>query len=91
MTSIEAQIIEGGMGDFILVSGNDQNGKPIPLSLTCETDRDPNGQVTWRPGNPRERIDRFNYHRVNWYGRDPTWKDEINFRGKIDPDSPVGQ
>jgi len=91
MTSIETQIIEGGMGDFILVSGNDENGKPIPLSLTCETGRDPNGQVIWRKGHPRERIDSFNRQRVNWYGRDPAWKDEIDFRGKIDPDSPVGQ
>jgi len=91
MTSIEAQIIEGGMGDFILVSGNDKAGNPIPLSLTCETDRDPNGQCIWRKGNPRERIDGFNRHRVNWYGRDPAWKDEIDFRGKIDPDNAVGE
>ena len=91
MTSIEVQIIEGGMGDFILVSGNDENGKPIPLSLTCETARDPNGQVIWRKGNPRERIDMSNPQRINWYGRDPAWKDEIGFRGKIDPDRPVGE
>ena len=30
--SIEVQIIEGGVGDFILVSGNDDAGKPIPPS-----------------------------------------------------------
>lgn len=90
MTSIEAQIIEGGMGDFILVAGNDATGKAIPLSITCETARDPNGQVIWRKSNPRETFDLSNRKRINWYGRDPTWKDEIDFRGKIDPDSPVG-
>ena len=37
MPSIEAQIIEGGFGDFILVSGNDKDGNPVPLSLTSET------------------------------------------------------
>ncbi len=31
MPSIEVQIIEGGMGDFIMVSGNDKDGKPVPF------------------------------------------------------------
>ncbi len=36
MPSIEAQIIEGGFGDFILVRGDDKDGKPVPLALTSE-------------------------------------------------------
>ena len=40
MPSIEVQIIEGGMGDYLMVAGNDKEGKPVPMSLTCETARD---------------------------------------------------
>ena len=29
--------------------------------------------------------------RFNWYGRDPDWKDDIDFRGKQDIEKPVGE
>jgi len=91
MPSLEVQIIEGGMGDFILVAGNDKEGKPVPLSLTCEVGRDRDGEVIWQPGGKKETFDLNNRRRVNWFGRDPDWEDKINFRGPQDPDSPVGQ
>src|SRR4029453_4049449 len=57
MSSIEVQIIEGGMGDFILVAGNDKEGQPVPVSLTCEVDRDRDGEVIWKKGGKRETFD----------------------------------
>ncbi|HLJ11448.1 MAG TPA: DUF1080 domain-containing protein [Planctomycetaceae bacterium] len=91
MPSIEVQIIEGGMGDFILVAGNDQNGKPVPLSLTCEVGRDRDGEVIWQKGGKRETFDIKNRQRINWFGRDPDWEDKLGFRGKHDVESPDGQ
>lgn len=91
MPSIEVQIIEGGMGDFIMVAGNDKDGKPVPISLTCETARDRDGEVIWKKGGKKEVFDMNNRKRINWYGRDPGWEDKIGFRGPEDPDSPVGQ
>ncbi|HUG91541.1 MAG TPA: DUF1080 domain-containing protein [Planctomycetaceae bacterium] len=91
MPSIEVQIIEGGVGDFILVSGPDEKGKPVPLSLTCETGRDRDGEVVWQKGGTRETFDLQNRKRINWSGRDPDWKDERGFRGKNDVESPDGQ
>lgn len=91
MPSIEVQIIEGGVGDFILVSGNDKNGKPVPMSVTCEVDRDRDGEVIWKKGGERETFDLNNRRRINWYGRDPDWKDVIGFRGKNDVESPDGE
>ncbi len=88
MPSIEVQIIEGGVGDFILVSGNDKQGKPVPLAVTCESDRDRDGEVIWKPGGKRERFDQNNRKRINWYGRDPDWEDVLGFRGKQDIESP---
>jgi len=91
MPSIEVQMIEGGMGDFIMVSGPDRDGNPVPMSLTCEVDRDRDGEVIWKAGGQRETFNLENRKRINWYGRDPDWKDELGFRGPDDPDSPVGQ
>jgi len=88
MPSIEVQIIEGGVGDFILVSGNDKQGQPIPLSLTCEVDRDRDDEVIWKDGGQRETFDNNNRRRINWFGRDPDWEDTLGFRGDQDVDSP---
>jgi len=91
MPSIEVQIIEGGVGDFILVSGNGKDGKPIPFSLTAETARDRDDEVIWKAGGKRETFDLKNRRRINWYGRDPDWKDVIGFRGQHDIESPDGE
>ncbi|MBN2310209.1 MAG: DUF1080 domain-containing protein, partial [Candidatus Hydrogenedentes bacterium] len=29
--------------------------------------------------------------RVNWFGRDPDWRDEKGFRGKNDVEKPIGE
>jgi len=84
MPSIEAQIIEGGFGDFILVSGKYKDGKPVPLAVTSETARDRDGEVIWKEGGQRETFNLQNSKRINWYGRDPDWKDVLGFRGKHD-------
>jgi len=91
MPAIEVQIIEGGVGDFVPVPGKDEQGKPVPLSYTCETARDRDGEVVWQPGGKRETFKLGNLRRVNWYGRDPDWADVRGFRGKEDRDSPGQQ
>ncbi len=88
MASIEAQIIEGGVGDILVVPGNDTDGKPIPLSLTADVVKDRDGETVWsKEGTPQT----FTSGRINWWGRDPDWKDQIGFRGPKDVESPVGQ
>ena len=88
MNSIESNIIQGGMGDFILVHGKGKNGKPLPMALTCEVTNDRDGETIWKAGAPRKT---FHRGRINWFGRDPDWKDVIGFRGKQDVESPDGQ
>ena len=80
--SIEYQIIEGGTGDYLMV-----NGAERPW-LSAEVREEPNGQIYWKKGNPVVRTDR---KRINWYGRDPEWKDVLGFRGRADLDKPEGQ
>ncbi len=82
MESQECQIIEGGTGDFIMVGGK---GRP---SLTCETRVGPDGQLYFEKGG--KAVTR-NSGRFNWWGRDPSWKDVLGFRGARDVEKPAGE
>jgi hypothetical protein len=91
MPAIEVQIIEGGVGDFVPVNGPGDDGKPVTISYTCQVTQDRDGETVWDPNGQREVIKRGNMKRVNWYGRDPDWKDEKGFRGPQEKESPHGQ
>jgi hypothetical protein len=82
MESQECQVIEGGTGDFIMVPGK---GKP---SLTCETRVGPDGQLYFEKGGKAVTRDSG---RFNWWGRDPSWKDVLGFRGARDVEKPTGE
>jgi hypothetical protein len=88
MAAVEAQIIEGGVGDFIVVRGKDAEGQEIPVEITAEMGRDRDGEAIWRRGNPTEVI---TGGRVNWWGRDVDWSDTLGFRGRYDVESPLGE
>jgi len=88
MASIEAQIIEGGTGDILVLPAKHEDGRPIPISLTAEVAKDRDGETIWKKGGEKKT---FPSGRINWFGRDPDWKDEIGFRGKNDLASPVGE
>ena len=84
MRSIEANIIEGGMGDFVVV-GDKTEKFQLTAKIASEKCKkcgvwDPNGMpYTIQSG------------RINWYGRDPEWEDVLGFRGKNDLDNPLGE
>lgn len=80
LESVEFQIIEGGTGDFILVKGKDTP------KLTVEAEQ--RGQWYYKPGAPAKE---FTGGRINWWGRDPKWKDTLGFRGEQDLEKPVGE
>lgn len=86
MAGIEAQIIEGGTGDLLVVPGKRTDGSAIPVSLVAETTKDRNGETVWKKGGQLATFNSF--ARINWYGRDPKWDDVVGFRGKQDLDSP---
>jgi hypothetical protein len=88
MRSIEAQIIEGGVGDLILVAGFEPDGRRIVPRITARAGTDRDGEPVFDPaGDARE----FESGRVNWFGRDPDWADRLGFRGKQDVESPHGE
>jgi hypothetical protein len=84
MHSIECQIIEGGTGDLLVVG----DGSPA-FFLTCPVEPEKQaGSYVFKPGGNPVTI----YSgRINWYGRDPEWKDVKGFRGKNSIEKPVGK
>jgi hypothetical protein len=89
MAGIEAQIIEGGTGDFLVLPGKRADGSAIPASLTAETTKDRDGETIWKKGGQRTKFSAVT--RINWWGRDPDWNDVLGYRGKQDLDSPGKQ
>ena len=89
MASIEAQIIEGGVGDILVLSGKDpESGEVLTTSLTAEITKDRDGEKVWKKGGERVTL---SSGRINWFGRDVDWADKVGFRGKDDVESPFGE
>jgi len=84
MHSIECQLIEGGTGDMLVVGDNSEK-----FSLTCPVA--PEKQSGCYMFNPSGRPATINGGRINWFGRDPQWKDVKGFRGASDLEKPIGQ
>lgn len=86
--SIEAQIIEGGMGDFLVLSPKLPDGTIVQCELEAEFELDRDGEKRWKKGAPRQLV---KGGRINWEKRNEDWKDVVDFRAKDDPDAPVGE
>ena len=55
MRSVEAQVIEGGVGDFILVAGFDAEGRKLAPRMTARARKDRDGEPVFDPsGAERE-------------------------------------
>ena len=84
MNSIECQMIEGGTGDFIVVGdGSDK----FQITSTVAKEKQGNSFV-FQSGGKQETIESG---RINWFARDPEWKDQFGFRGKNDVENKVGE
>jgi len=89
MASIEAQIIEGGVGDILVLTGKDpKTGATLPTSLTTTIKKDRDGEKVWDKDGEEITL---SSGRINWWGRDPDWADKVGFRGKDDVESEFGE
>jgi len=88
MKSIELQIIEGGVGDILVLGGWKEDGTFWPTTLRARFGKDRDGEPVFDKNSELRPFEGF---RLNWWGRDPDWKDEIGFRGKQDIESPMGE
>ena len=90
MTSYECHIIEGGTGDLLLVNPLKVNEASLPFTLTCRAESERRG-TEWCFKDGAKRNGLKEGERLDWWGRDPHWKDVVDYRGPSDADSPVGQ
>lgn len=84
MHSIEVQIIEGGTGDLLVVG--DKTDK-FALTAPVAAEKQGSSHLYEAGGRPVT----INGGRINWWGRDPEWKDVLGFRGSKDVEKPVGE
>ena len=93
MTSYEFQIIEGGTGDLLVVNTEqgDDAGREVTLLCTAESEERDAGRFFRAGSEPFTFKIRKGGERLNWWGRDPDWKDEVDFRGRQDVESPFGE
>ncbi len=84
MYSIECQIIEGGTGDFLVVGdGSDK----YALTANVAPKKEGGGNVFQQDGQPLT----IHGGRIDWFGRDPAWKDVKGFVGVRDVEKPLGE
>jgi hypothetical protein len=88
MGGIEAQVIEGGTGDILVVVPDRSKEGSAPMALSANVVRRGNA-IVWDKQGKRETFSTFT--RVDWFARDPGWKDVRGFRGPHDLDSPGTQ
>lgn len=89
MASHEAQIIEGGTGDYLALTSKAPDGTVLQVSAMMEAVRNKGrGGMSWVPDAPRVKV---TGGRVDWQFRDPAWRDVRGFRGKADVESPFGE
>jgi putative membrane-bound dehydrogenase-like protein len=88
MASIEAQIIEGGVGDILVLSPKLADGTELTTSLSSEYTLDRDKEKIWKKGEPRQTVTKG---RINWKHRDVDWADKRGFRGREDVESPPGE
>jgi len=88
MRSYEFQIIEGGVGDLLVLGGYEPDGTVQKYFATAKVLKDRDGEPCW-DANGTTRV--FETGRVNWWGRDPDWADKLGFRGRQDVESPGGK
>ncbi len=88
MASIEAQIIEGGVGDILVLSPKLADGTELTTSLSAEFALDRDKEKVWKAGSPLQTVTKG---RINWKGRDEDWSDTVGFRGQNDVESPSGE
>jgi hypothetical protein len=86
MSSIECQVAQGCVGDFIVIRGKNPDGSRVPVTITSDTILGPDGNTRWkRGGTPTV----YSGKQFWWSLHDPDFQELIDTRGKNDVESPL--
>ena len=104
MSALQSQMIEGGMGDLIIVQGVDNNGDLLPQSMTVETEwvtclQDNWGcwygylygypaTHRWKDGGDSVTFTDWDLIHTGYW--DPNWQDYKGYRGANNLENPNG-
>jgi Domain of Unknown Function (DUF1080) len=88
MSSIECQVAQGCVGDFIVIRGKDSSGKEVPVTLTSDTVLARDGRTRWKKGG---KPTVYSGKQFWWSKHEPDFEELIDTRGKEDVDSPLGE
>jgi hypothetical protein len=88
MSSIECQVAQGCVGDFIVIRGKNPDGTTIPVTITSETILASDGRTRWKEGG-QPTI--YSGKQFWWSHHDPDFKEVLDTRGKQDVESPLGE
>jgi hypothetical protein len=84
MKSVELQLIEGGVGDILVLGGYRRDGSVWPTTIQARFGKDRDGETFF---DPKAELRPFPEFRLNWSKRDVDWDDKLGFRGKDDVES----
>ncbi len=87
---LEYNLMEGAVGDLLLIRGDAADGTLIAPSVKAETavEADSEGWFTWAIGGPLRRLERWG--RVNRCQKSPDWEDRSGFICPSGFEHPVG-
>ena len=88
MASLECQLAQGCVGDFIAIRGQDAAGAKIQVDLTSDTVLGPDNRTRWKKGGEPTR---YAGKQFWWSDHDPEFEEWIDTRGRWDVESPLGQ
>ncbi len=97
MAGIESQVMEGAMGDLMLLRDTTSTATPIRMSVACSstscgggTSWYCRGHHRWTQSSSRKTFQN-DLDTVHWYGWDPAWKDVVGYRGRTNVEKPNGE
>lgn len=88
MSSIECQVAQGCVGDFIVIRGKNSDGSTIPVTITSETTLASDGRTRWKKGGTPTT---YSGKQFWWSQHDPDFKEVLDTRGKHDVESPLAE
>ena len=90
--AVECQVMEGGVGDLLLIHGRYADGGKVPVSLTASAvTREVADDYAKYQFDPKADKLTLGNAALAWLDKDTAWRDVPGFRGRRDVESPLGE